>query len=151
MANGIADIADWTSIPEFRGTRRQQYYSVYQEGFLGNSQLPNVWEAQKLSSESEWSCDHEGPCCTCDCDCQPMMNTNQVLGGHLNFPRDNPNLVSEVLSGLDTCARLTDALHRLTAPICRGTRQVTNHKETLILEEDSKFNPTICWAQTFPP
>ncbi|KIL89669.1 hypothetical protein FAVG1_07249 [Fusarium avenaceum] len=92
MANGIADIADWTNIPGFRGTRRQQYYSVYQEGFLGNSQLPNVWEAQKLSSESEWSCDHEGPCCTCDCDCQPMMNTKQVLGGHLNFPRDNPNL-----------------------------------------------------------
>ncbi|KAM0220504.1 hypothetical protein ACHAQD_005954 [Fusarium lateritium] len=95
MANGIADIADWTSVPEFRGTRQQQYYSIYQEGFLANPQQhsgPGVWETQSLSSESEWSCDHEGPCCTCDCDCQPMTNLNPVLGGHINVSQSRPDL-----------------------------------------------------------
>jgi hypothetical protein len=102
MANGIADIADWTSVPDFRGTRQQQYYSVYQEGFIGNSQLPSVWEAQNLSSESEWSCDHEGPCCACDCDCQAMTDINQAPGGGINFPQNKPDLVNRALSGSDT-------------------------------------------------
>jgi hypothetical protein len=144
MANGIADIAYWTTVPEFRGTRRQQYYSVYQEGFFGNPQMPSVWETQNLSSESEWSCDHEGSCCTCDCDCQPIKNINQALGGHVNLPQNKPELVSEALSGLYTCAGLTVVLHRLTAPTCRGIRQATSHKDTQILEGNSKFNPTIC-------
>ncbi|WZH48937.1 hypothetical protein QYS62_010123 [Fusarium acuminatum] len=92
MANGIADIAYWTTVPDFRGTRRQQYYSVYQEGVFGNPQMPSVWETQNLSSESEWSCDHERSCCTCDCDCQPIKNINQALGGHVNLPQNKPEL-----------------------------------------------------------
>ncbi|KAF5667953.1 hypothetical protein FHETE_5493 [Fusarium heterosporum] len=95
MADGIADIDGWTGVPGFRGARRQQYFSVYQEGFLPNHQFHNspdvLWETGSLSSQSGWNCDHEGPCCTCDCDCQLTTNANPSRSGYDNMLQNGPD------------------------------------------------------------
>ncbi|KAH7185551.1 uncharacterized protein B0J16DRAFT_372341 [Fusarium flagelliforme] len=73
MANGIAVNDNRLGVSPPLIATRQPYYPAP----VGYYQLYNpasvVWEAESLSTWSEWS-DHDGPCCGCDCDCQPAVN-----------------------------------------------------------------------------
>jgi hypothetical protein len=73
MANGIAVNDNCLGVSPPLISTRQPYYPAP----VGYYQLYNpasvVWETESLSTWSEWS-DHDGPCCGCDCDCQPAVN-----------------------------------------------------------------------------
>ncbi|KAL6917751.1 hypothetical protein ACHAPO_000441 [Fusarium lateritium] len=75
MAHGIAVVDNWISVPDPR-ISQQPYYTSYPAP-AGYYQLYSpagvVWETETLSSWSEWSCDHDIPCCGCDCDCRPEI------------------------------------------------------------------------------
>ncbi|RGP68076.1 hypothetical protein FSPOR_5555 [Fusarium sporotrichioides] len=74
MANGIAVVDNWVSVPDPRFATQQPYYYPSYPATVGYYQLYSpagvVWETETLSSWSEWSCDHDSPCCGCDCDCR---------------------------------------------------------------------------------
>ncbi|KAF9765649.1 hypothetical protein IL306_002070 [Fusarium sp. DS 682] len=75
------------------GTTELHFYQNYQEGTFGTRHVFNrpdiYWEAESLSSLSERSCDQDGPCCTCDCDCQPAIVDNTPPGGYFRIYQNN--------------------------------------------------------------
>ncbi|KAF4344624.1 hypothetical protein FBEOM_1419 [Fusarium beomiforme] len=145
MTSGISGIDDWASRSHLWSTREQHFDRNSQEGTPGPRYVfnrPDVhWEAESLSFLSGWNCDQDGPCCTCDCDCQPAIENNAPSGGHSCIYQNNsgtfydPNQQSHS-AGQQPPSRFYTRSQVNTHPGCMREPRYMNEKQDVPSAED---------------